>query len=263
MNTTMRSAGKVASASSIATPGSLSPVSPAASMPSSSRRSTVSSCSGLRLADRVVGVGDPERHLGLVGGRRDHEDLGALHLVAERGTQQVRVDGFGRDDKQLHIAVATPRAEASNGAAEPSGRTTTTATSSRAGRRGRPARRARRPAAIAAGSAPAKPASTCASRSGPSAPIGLRHAVGVEHERVPGHELDAALGRAPASSTIPSRVPGAADGARRRRPPAARAAADGRRRPGARVTPSSRRGRARVHHRAEAVVERARAAAPR
>ena len=75
---------------------------PAASTPASSSRSTVSSWARVGLGDRLVGVRDPERELGLVRGGGDDEHLGALDLVAEGRAQQVGVDGFGREDEQLH-----------------------------------------------------------------------------------------------------------------------------------------------------------------
>ena len=109
------------------TAGSLSPVSPAASTPSSSRRSTVSSWARVGLGDRLVGVGDPERDLGAVAGGGDDEHLGALDLVAEGGAQGVGVDGLGGDDEQLHAGWASPGPGWSNGVE----RSTTTATSSR------------------------------------------------------------------------------------------------------------------------------------
>ena len=110
----MRSAANVASASSMACAGSDSPTWPAASMPSSSRRSTVSVLAVLGLGDRVVGVGDPERELGLVGGGREDEHLGAADLVAEGLAQEGGVDRFGGDDEQFHAVGATPAGGAEN-----------------------------------------------------------------------------------------------------------------------------------------------------
>ena len=114
----MRSAANVASASSIATAGSLSPVSPAASTPSSSSRSTVSSCAASASSIASSESETQNATLGLVGGRRDDEHLGALDLVAEHGAQQVGVDGLGRQDEQLHVEAATPGWSATNGAAQ-------------------------------------------------------------------------------------------------------------------------------------------------
>ena len=45
---------------------------------------------GPGLGDRVVGVGDPERELGLVGGGGEDEHLGALDVLAEGLAQERR-----------------------------------------------------------------------------------------------------------------------------------------------------------------------------
>ena len=128
----MRSAANVASASWIATAGSLSPVSPAASMPSSSSRSTVSSC-----ASSASSIASSESETQnatldwLVAGETD-EHLGAFDLVAERGAQQCCVDGLWRQDEELHVEAATPGSSATNGApTRGDTRRTSTATSSR------------------------------------------------------------------------------------------------------------------------------------
>jgi len=62
----------------------------------------------LGLGDRIVGIGDPEGQLGLVGGGREHEHLGALDLVAEGLAQEGGVDRFRCDDEQFHAVRATP-----------------------------------------------------------------------------------------------------------------------------------------------------------
>src|SRR4051812_3201199 len=86
----------------------------------------------LGLPDRLVGVRDPERHLGLVGGGGDDEHLGALDVVAHHGAEEIGVDGLGRQDEQLHVEAATPGSSATNGTASGGDtRRTTTATSSR------------------------------------------------------------------------------------------------------------------------------------
>src|SRR3954454_21261737 len=88
---------------------------------------------GLGLADRLVGIRDPERDLRLAGGRRDDEHLRALDLLAEGGAQQRGVDRLGGEDEQLHRDAATPGSSGTNGASSPGEtRMTTSATSSRA-----------------------------------------------------------------------------------------------------------------------------------
>ena len=131
------------------------------------------------------------------------------HLVAERGAQQVRVDGLGRDDKQLHIAVATPRAGASNGAAGRPARTHDDRdVVARPGRRWTSSASRSTASAIAAASAPAQPASTCASRSGPARRRSASVTPSVNRTSAsPGHELDAALRSAPARRRCPAGCP--------------------------------------------------------
>ena len=83
-------------------------------MPSSSSRSTVSVSAVVGLGDRVVGVRDPERDLGLVGGGGEDEHLGALDVLAEGLAQERGVDRFRGDDEQFHALGATPGAETEN-----------------------------------------------------------------------------------------------------------------------------------------------------
>ena len=107
----MRSAANVASASCSATAGSLSPVSPAASTPASSSRSTVSSWALSASAIASSGSETQKASLRLVRGGGDDEHLGALDLVAEGLAQQVGVDGFRGEDEELHRRTPYPDPE--------------------------------------------------------------------------------------------------------------------------------------------------------
>ena len=192
----MRSALKVARASWMATAGSLSPVSPAASTPVLLEPLDGLLLGGVGLGDRVVGVRDPERDLRAVAGGGDDEHLGALDLIAERRAQGAGVDGLRGDDEQLHAGCATPGPGSGNGPCPPT-RSTTTATSSRS----RPSWTASALRSIASAIAPASRPSQRAQQLrealGRERLVGrarLDDAVRVEHERVAGAERDALLG---------------------------------------------------------------------
>ena len=151
---------------------------------------------GVGLRDRVVGVRDPERDLGPVGGGGDDEHLGALDLLAERGAQDVGVDGLGGDDEQFHAGCATPRPGVAKRLRAPE-RTRRPPRRRAAARPGRRAPCARSASAIAPASRPSQLAQQLGEPLGRERLVGrarLDDAVGVEHERVAAAERDALLG---------------------------------------------------------------------
>ena len=207
----MRSASKVASASWIATAGSLSPVSPAASMPLLLEALDGLLLGALGLLDRLVGVRDPEGERRRVAGGGDDEHLGALDLLAQRGAQHVGVDGLGGDDEQLHAGCATP---APGRQTAPSRRaSTTTATSSRS----RPSWTASAFASIASAIAPRVGALAACAGARRAARARARRRAGSPRRRRPCRARARRPGRAATRSslisgsrTMPSSVPGRA-----------------------------------------------------
>ena len=191
----MRSASNVARASWIATSGSLSPVSPAASMPSSSSRSTVSSCA--TSASWIASSESETQNASgdwFVAGETTSTSAPSTSSPSV-GAQQVRVDGLRGDYQQLHVAVATPwLSGAKRCSGPPRTRTATTATSSRGCPPWAPSASRSTAAAIAervrAGAAREERRQPIGRR----AAVGLGDAVGVEHQRVAGRELDRLLG---------------------------------------------------------------------
>ena len=232
----MRSAAKVASASWIATPGSLSPVSPAASTPSSSRRSTVSSCAAS--ASPIASSESETQNATLDGWWRGRRRAPRRPRPRRRAWSAAALASTGSGvttSSFTPLRYPSPRRRQTGCRAVRAHDTTATSSRSRPpwtasalaldglGDR----RRRRLPRSRAA------PRRAARARA-PRRPGRLDHAVGVQHQRVARAELDAAPRSDSGVATIPSSVPGAPTVLDVAVGPQHAAGAGGRRRPGTR-----------------------------